>query len=111
MRIAIPLSGGRLSSHFGHCEQFALVDVDDDKRIVATTLRQPPAHAPGALPQWLGQEHADVVLAGGMGRRAQQLFAECGIAVVVGAPPGEPEVLAAAYLNGTLTTSENVCDH
>ena len=28
MRFAIPLAEGQLCMHFGHCEQFALVDVD-----------------------------------------------------------------------------------
>jgi predicted Fe-Mo cluster-binding NifX family protein len=28
MRIAIPMAGGTLCPHFGHCEQFAIVDVD-----------------------------------------------------------------------------------
>ena len=26
--IAIPVAGGQLCMHFGHCEQFALLDVD-----------------------------------------------------------------------------------
>ena len=26
MRIAIPLSGGHISQHFGHCEQFLFVE-------------------------------------------------------------------------------------
>jgi predicted Fe-Mo cluster-binding NifX family protein len=30
MRIAIPLGGEQLSPHFGHCERFALVDVDPE---------------------------------------------------------------------------------
>lgn len=29
MKIAIPMAGGQLCMHFGHCEQFALVDVDE----------------------------------------------------------------------------------
>ena len=32
MRIAIPLAGGKLAMHFGHCEQFALFDVDSDNK-------------------------------------------------------------------------------
>jgi ATP-binding protein involved in chromosome partitioning len=29
MRFAIPITGGMVSQHFGHCEQFALLDTDD----------------------------------------------------------------------------------
>jgi predicted Fe-Mo cluster-binding NifX family protein len=46
-----------------------------------------------------------------MGGRAQALFSQNGIQVVVGAPAEEPEGLVAAYLDGTLKSGPNVCDH
>jgi len=52
-----------------------------------------------------------VIIAGGMGYRAQQLFAQNGIKVVVGAPGNDPESVVSDYLNGTLQTGENPCDH
>ena len=112
MKIAIPLHEGRLAGHFGHCGEFALVDADPSAGSVgAVKTLQAPAHAPGVLPSWLRAHGVDVVIAGGMGRRAQALFAEAGIQVVVGAEGGEPVSLAASYLGGTLTTGENLCDH
>ena len=112
MKIAIPLAAGRLCMHFGHCEQFALVDVDEvAQKGRGTTLLTPPPHEPGLLPRWLHEQGADVVIAGGMGQRAQQLFAQSGIRVLVGATAGTPESLVEAYLNGTLTSGQNLCDH
>jgi len=111
MRIAIPLANGRLAMHFGHCEQFALVEIDEENNVVGKTLLTPPAHEPGVLPRWLREQGATVIIAGGMGQRAQQLFAQNGIAVVVGAPAGEPEQLVSAYLGGTLEAGTNICDH
>jgi ATP-binding protein involved in chromosome partitioning len=112
MRIAIPLAEGRLSAHFGHCERFALLDVDpSSKRITSKEELPAPDHQPGLLPKWLAERGATVIIAGGMGSRAQGLFAEQGIEVVVGAPADTPEALVAAYCAGTLTTGENVCDH
>ena len=112
MRIAIPIANGQLCMHFGHCEQFALVEVDEqNKQIVTTTMLQPPAHAPGVLPAWLHEQGANVIIAGGMGQRAQQLFAQNDISVVVGAAGGSPEELTSAYLAGTLEAGENICDH
>ena len=35
MKIAIPLANGQLAMHFGHCEQFALIDVDEATRQTA----------------------------------------------------------------------------
>ncbi|MFW6189457.1 MAG: NifB/NifX family molybdenum-iron cluster-binding protein [Planctomycetota bacterium] len=113
MRIAIPLADGKLAMHFGHCEEFALLDVDEqDGGAVAKTERAAaPPHQPGLLPQWLQEQGADLVICGGMGRRAQALFAQNGIDVVVGAPVGEPEQIARSYIAGELTTGPNVCDH
>jgi len=112
MRIAIPLTGGKLSSHFGHCERFALVDVDAAaRRILGQEDVEAPPHQPGLLPTWLAQRSATVILAGGMGQRARDLFAEQGIQVVVGVPSETPELLVAQYLARTLQTGENVCDH
>ncbi|MCK5271344.1 MAG: NifB/NifX family molybdenum-iron cluster-binding protein [Sedimentisphaerales bacterium] len=112
MKIAIPLAEGNLSLHFGHCEEFALVDVDQEtKEITKIEKHKPPAHQPGVLPQWLHEQGAEVIIAGGMGMRAQQLFTQNGIAVVIGAPAVSCEELAKAYVEGTLEAGENICDH
>ena len=112
MRIAIPVAQGQLGVHFGHCDEFAIVDVDSQQKCITGVHREvPPPHEPGVLPQWLGQQNVSVVIAGGMGSRAQGLFAQNGIRVVTGATAGTPEELVTAYLNGTLQTGANVCDH
>jgi len=112
MRIAVPLAAGRLSLHFGHCEEFALLDVDPEtKEITAKETVPAPDHQPGLLPRWLHERGANVIISGGMGRRAQQLFAQNDITVVVGASPESPEQIVSAYLDGTLEAGENICDH
>jgi predicted Fe-Mo cluster-binding NifX family protein len=112
MKIAIPLAAGQLSLHFGHCDEFTLVEVDEDNRQIQNTSNLiPPAHEPGVLPAWLHEQGADVIIAGGMGMRAQQLFTQNNIKVVVGAPQQSPEQLIEAYLQGTLQTGNNLCDH
>jgi len=112
MKIAIPVAGGRLCMHFGHCEQFALVEVDDgNKTVTGTSYLTPPAHEPGVLPRWLHEQGANVIIAGGMGQRAQGLFSQSGIEVVVGAPAEKPEDVVSAYLSGTLEAGQNICDH
>jgi len=112
MKIAVPVLGGRLSPHFGHCDTFSLIDVDDStKALIATEQIEAPAHEPGLLPRWLGERGVTVIIAGGMGGRAQALFGERGIEVVVGAPSDTPEAVVAAYLNGTLERGDNLCDH
>jgi len=108
--LVVPVSAGKLSSHFGHCEQFAFMETQNQK-IVGTDMRTPPAHEPGVLPQWLYDQGADVVIVGGMGERAQGLLREKGIEVIIGAPMDPPESLANQYLSDTLVSGANVCDH
>jgi len=112
MRIAIRLADGKLSMHFGHCERFALVDVNPtEKKILKREDIEAPPHEPGLLPPWLAERGANMIIAGGMGQRALGLFAQQGIQVVVGAPGDTPERLVGNYLAGTLQMGENVCDH
>jgi predicted Fe-Mo cluster-binding NifX family protein len=108
----MPLADGKLCAHFGHCQQFALLDVDQKtKKVTRKQLLTPPPHEPGLLPRWLHEQGADTIIAGGMGNRAQQLFAENGIKVVVGAAAEAPEQLVADYVAGTLQSGTNLCDH
>jgi len=112
MKIAVPTNAGTLSMHFGHCEKFAIVDADVEKKeIMNTEYIEPPAHEPGALPKWLSAQNVKIVIAGGMGSRAQQLFSQFGIDSLVGVPGGSPEEIVKAYLNGELEAGNNVCDH
>jgi len=112
MRFAIPMAEGQLCMHFGHCEQFALVDVDAaSKHITGTTYLTPPPHEPGVIPRWLHEQGATTIIAGGMGMRAQQIFAENNITVVTGAPVASPEALVTAFLQDALVTGDNACDH
>jgi len=110
MKFAIPLAQGVLCVHFGHSEQFAIVDTENGQ-VKTKELLTPPPHEPGVLPRWLQELGVNVVIAGGMGRRAQDLFNQNGIRVVVGAPNEEPESLIQNYLTGALVTAENICDH
>ncbi len=112
IKIAIPLAEGRLCMHFGHCETFALVDVDlAQRKIIGREDLVPPPHEPGLLPLWLAEQGAEQIFAGGMGQRAQGLFAEQNIRVTVGLSPETPETLIGHYLDGTLQAGKNACDH
>ena len=110
MKFAVPLAEGKLTAHFGHCQQFALLDVDGND-IKKTETLVPPPHEPGVLPRWLHELGADIIIAGGMGARAMDLFTQNGIKVIVGAPSLAPEELVKLYLNNKLQSGANVCDH
>lgn len=112
MKIAIPVTDEKLSAHFGHCEQFALIDVDKDRKTtISTKMVTPPPHEPGLLPRWLAENGAKMIIAGGMGTRAQDLFTQHNIDVLIGAPTDTPDAIVNSYLNGALETGTNACDH
>jgi predicted Fe-Mo cluster-binding NifX family protein len=108
MKFAVPLANGKLTAHFGHCQQFAIIDAKDGQ-IQSKELLVPPPHEPGVLPGWLQQLGTQVVIAGGMGHRAIDLFSEAGIKVITGAPVENPETLVASYLSHTLEIGTNLC--
>ncbi len=112
MRIAIPIADGSLAQHFGHCEKFALVDVDPvTKAMTGSTEVAAPEHQPGLLPPWLKERGVHLVIAGGMGARARELFQNAAIEVLTGAPSETVATLVRQYLDGTLATGQNSCDH
>lgn len=108
--IVVPVSGGKLAAHFGHCEHFAFMEIRDWK-IIGTEMRTPPPHEPGVIPKWLHDQGADGVIVGGMGEKAQDLLREKGVEVIIGAPMDSPESLANQYLAKTLVAGANICDH
>ncbi len=112
MRIAIPTVEGRLCMHFGHCDVFKMFDVNDQNEQCCVVEMVPPPHEPGVLPKWMNDNAVNVIIAGGMGIKAQNLFKEFGIDVVTGGSAKlTPAELVQEYLNGTLVTGENACSH
>lgn len=110
MKFAIPLAEGKLTAHFGHCQEFAVIEVQGVE-IKNKEILVPPPHEPGVLPKWISDLGANVIIAGGMGQRAVGLFSQYGIDVVTGAPVLEPELLVKNYLESSLQTGDNLCDH
>ena len=112
MKIAIPVVEGKLCTHFGHCQQFCIINVSEGNKITAKQMLTPPPHEPGVLPRWLAEQKVNLILAGGMGHKAQELFAQNGIKVIVGVQGSlTPEEATEAYLNNTLQTGDNACSH
>ena len=110
MKFAIPTLGDQLTAHFGHCEKFAIVNVEDNKVINEESVT-PPVHQPGVYPKFLADQGVHVIIAGGMGQKAQDLFAMNNIEVRMGVQNGSPTELVEQYLNDQLQTGQNLCDH
>lgn len=112
MKIAIPTSDGRLDPHFGHCKTFTFFSIDSASGKVAhVEAVSTPQHEHGLLPTWLNEQHASVVIAGGMGTHAQTLLKGFAIEVITGAPSDPPHLLVEQYLTGQLQSVERTCNH
>lgn len=104
MLIAIPSENNMVCPHFGHCEEFALYDTNS--KSLKSVLN--PGHQPGFLPGFLKEQGAELVIAGGMGGRAQELFADQGIQLIVGVS-GKLKDVIDAYEKGELKSSGAIC--
>jgi len=109
-RIAIPTTGDMLSAHFGHCEKFAIYDVKDNQ-IVKEEFVTPPPHEPGSHPAFLRELGCQAIIAGGMGQRAQNLFTQNNIEVIIGLRSDNLKGLVEEYIAGNLESGDNLCDH
>ncbi len=107
MKIAIASEGKYVSGHFGHCEGFTTYDVEEGKAL-NKNFTPNPGHRPGYLPVFLKELDVNVIIAGGMGETAQQLFNENEIEVVVGAE-GFCDDVVQKYVSGELRSTGSVC--
>lgn len=109
-KIAIPVVKGQLNAHFGHTENFFIYDVQNLKSLNKEIVTPPP-HEPGLYPKWLAEMGVTDVIAKGMGERAIALFNQNKINVFVGVPIKSPDEIVSDFIEGTLETSDNSCDH
>lgn len=107
MKIAVAAMGTAVAGHFGHCENFIFFDTQDGKILSEQSVPN-PGHRPGFLPNFLADHGAQVVIAGGMGGGAVDIFNERGVQVVVGAQ-GDARAAVQAFLAGELVSTGSVC--
>jgi predicted Fe-Mo cluster-binding NifX family protein len=110
MKIAVPTTFQEITAHFGHCEKFAIVEVESGE-IISLKYVSPPIHQPGAYPTFLLSQGVDVVLTGGLGQRAKKIFENNNIEVLTGIQEGDPQEVVVEYLAGKLEVGQNLCDH
>lgn len=107
MKIAVASEGKMVTGHFGHCENFNIFEVEDNQ-IVKTHSIPNPGHKPGFLPNFLNDMGVNVIISGGMGGGAVEIFNEKGIQVVTGAT-GDAEETVKKFLEGKLKSTGSVC--
>lgn len=109
MKIVVASMGKTVAQHFGHCENFIFFDTENGK-ILDEQIVPNPGHKPGFLPNFLADRGAKVIIAGGMGGGAVDIFNERDVEVIVGAN-GDSRQAVEKYLKGELKTTGEVCHH
>ena len=117
-RIAIPSMeqgglGGVRAGHFGHCDVFTLVDVEDGKIKEVTTLPN-QEHAQGGcmIPvNLLADNNVNALIVGGIGMRPLMGFRNAGINVYYDAERAEIKPVVEDLIAGDLPAigDEQVC--
>jgi len=107
MKIAVASENDMVAGHFGHCETFTIFDTEGAKILKKEAIPN-PGHKPGFLPNFLNDLGVKVIIAGGMGGGAIDIFNEKQIEVIVGAN-GKTEQVVTEYLKGNLQSTGSVC--
>ncbi len=108
MKIAVASEKTIVAGHFGHCENFNIYDTENGKIVKEESIPN-PGHKPGFLPNFLNDMGVNVIISGGMGGGAIDIFNEKGIAVIVGAT-GDSKTAVENYLAGNLKSTGSVCN-
>lgn len=107
MKIAISTDTGFVSAHFGRCPSFTIAEIEEGKVLKIEEINN-PGHQPAFLPNFLAELGVKYIICGGMGNRAQMLFAEKKIIPVIGVT-GKIEEVIEKFVQGKLKSGESFC--
>lgn len=111
-KIALPTRSGMIDNHFGHCEFYTILTVDENNHITRTEVLPSPqgCGCKSDIASKLQADGVTIMLAGNMGAGALSKLSACGIEVVRGCTGPVMEV-AEAYLAGQIQDSGVGCEH
>lgn len=110
MKIAVTYEDGQVFQHFGHCGQFKIYDVAENK-VVSAQVHDTQGSGHGALAGFLAERGVDTLICGGIGGGARAALAQAGIQLYPGvSAPADAAV--EAFLAGSLSFDpDTVCAH
>lgn len=108
MKIGIAAENNCVSEHFGHCEGFAIYELENNL-VKSKHFLSNPGHQPGFLPRYLYEQGINIIISGGIGGGAIQLFNEKGIEIITGVS-GNIDDIINNFIKGDLQSSQSICD-
>ena len=109
-KIALSVKNNKLSPHFGEGPDFKFYD-EDNGVIIKEEIIPSPNQLPESIPNWLVEKGVTDVIAYGIGLTAIEILNRNKVNVFVGVELKEPDELIKDFINGTLVTDGNLCDH
>jgi len=107
MIIAVASENEMITEHFGYCKNFNIFEIVDGQISKMESVSN-PGHKPGFLPAYLSEKGVNVIISGGMGGGAVDIFNEKNIEVITGIK-GLAKDAVQAYLEGKLKSTGSVC--
>lgn len=106
--LAVASEGGTVSQHFGHCREFMVFEVENDKTVFSKSIANMGHSGCSELPLLLKQNGVTHLIAGGIGAGAIQHLTLAGIDVIYGAS-GIVEDVVNAFASGSIKTEGSIC--
>jgi predicted Fe-Mo cluster-binding NifX family protein len=114
LRLAIAAEDAAVAEHFGRCDKFHVYEINDAREVVRREEYANPLNGQHSgmcqLPHYVNQIKANVIIAGGMGGKAVELFLGYGIDVIT-SPGLKIEDALASYLKGELSGYSSCSGH
>lgn len=110
MKIAVTYENGQVFQHFGHCKQFKIYQIEEDK-VVSSAIVDTLESGHGALSGFLSSWNVDTLICGGIGGGARTALAQAGIRLFPGVS-GNADEKVNDLLKNTLVFDPNAtCNH
>ncbi|HKJ40748.1 MAG TPA: NifB/NifX family molybdenum-iron cluster-binding protein [Sunxiuqinia sp.] len=118
MKIAIPSRSDMVDNHFGHCEYFSIIEVDNQKQVTqkSAMATSKSCGCKSNLAEELAQEGVTLLLAGGIGQGAVSKLKLQNIEVLTGFRGSIDEAIKQwknnkFQLNQTTCVEHHNCSH
>lgn len=111
MKVAVPTRGNVVDGHFGHCENYTIFTLDEEKKIKGSESLPSPqgCGCKSDIASVLRQMGVSVMLAGNMGGGAYNVLNYNGITVYRGCS-GDVKKVVEDFAGGKITDSNVGCE-
>lgn len=110
MKLAVTYENGNVYQHFGHCSQFKLFEIEDNK-VISSEVVSAEGYGHESLVDFLVSKEVSILICGGIGGGAKAAL-EKGNIKLFGGTSGDVDEQVIAFLKNELNYNPDVsCNH